>query len=335
MDHSIPHIAYPPKRLVEWPTMGLVALCYGLWFIAGFFIYPAYPVVALALFAVAIALHSSLQHEIMHGHPTRNRHINELLVILPLGLFFPYRRYKTLHLRHHADERLTDPYDDPESFYRSMADWGRLPRFLRRLLIWNNTLIGRLSIGPALTIVGFTLSEAKAFSGDASLRFAWMQHAIGLVSVILLLQVFFGIPIWLYALTSVYPAMSILAIRSYCEHQWSEHPDGRTIIVEKSPLSLLFLNNNLHLVHHKMPTVAWYLLPVIYAEKRAEWQALNSGYVFRNYFQIFKAFALNPKEPVAHPALYLDAAGARIPVCLDLGIRHAAAALLPVGPATD
>ncbi|MGV8938663.1 MAG: fatty acid desaturase [Allorhizobium sp.] len=335
MDQSTPDIAHPPKRLIEWPTLGLVALCYGSWFLAGFYVYPAYPIIALALFAVSIALHSSLQHEIMHGHPTRNRHINEFLVILPLGLFFPYRRYKTLHLRHHADERLTDPYDDPESFYRSVADWGRLPRFLKTLLTWNNSLIGRMTIGPPLTVVGFTLSEIKAFSSDPSLRFAWMQHAIGLVSVVLLLQVFFGVPVWLYALTSVYLAMSILAIRSYCEHQWSERPDGRTIIVENSPLSLLFLNNNLHLVHHKMPTAAWYLLPAIYAQKRDEWQALNSGYVFRNYFQIFKVYAISPKEPVAHPALQLDPPGTSISNRYGLGVQHVAAALLPTRSAVE
>ena len=336
MHQTAPHVAHIPKRLVEWPTIALLAACYGLWFIAGFFVYPAYPIAALLLFAVSIALHSSLQHEIMHGHPTRSRHVNELLVILPLGLFFPYRRYKTLHLRHHADERLTDPYDDPESFYRSLADWGRLPQFLKTLLIWNNTLIGRISIGPALTIVGFSLSEIKAFKSDASLRFAWMQHAIGLVSVVLLLQAIFGIPLWLYAATSAYLGMSILAIRSYCEHQWSERPDGRTVIVEKSPLSLLFLNNNLHLVHHKLPSVPWYALPKLYAERREEWHALNSGYVFRNYFQIFKAFALNAKEPVAHPALHRDPPGGqKLLQQNDVTIRDVAAALLPGTPATE
>jgi fatty acid desaturase len=38
-------------------------------------------------------------------------------VFLPIGLVWPFRRFKALHLRHHADERLTDPFDDPESYY--------------------------------------------------------------------------------------------------------------------------------------------------------------------------------------------------------------------------
>ena len=104
---------------------------------------------------------------------------------------------------------------------------------------------------------------------------------------------------------SAYLGISIIAIRSYCEHQWSEQPDGRTIIVENSILAPLFLFNNLHFVHHKLPTAAWYTLPSHYSAKRAEWQRMNDGYVFANYFEVFRAFAFKAKEPVAHPALRL------------------------------
>ena len=44
----------------------------------------------------------------------------KLLVGLPIGLVYPFRRFKALHLRHHADERLTDPFDDPESYYQAL-----------------------------------------------------------------------------------------------------------------------------------------------------------------------------------------------------------------------
>ena len=74
---------------------------------------PPIPFAALALLAVTIALQSSIVHEVLHGHPTRNALVNEAFVFLPIGLVWPYRRFKALHLRHHADERLTDPFDDP------------------------------------------------------------------------------------------------------------------------------------------------------------------------------------------------------------------------------
>ena len=315
---------------VEWPTVGLLLTCYGLWFATGYYVYPVLPAAALTTFPVLIALHLSLQHEALHGHPTRSRRINEWLVGLPLGVFYPYRRYRAIHLKHHADERLTDPYDDPESFYRAYYDWEKLPDLLKVLLRWNNTLVGRITLGPALALPGFLISEAKQLSFNPKIRMAWMLHALGLVALILLLEGVFGIPFWLYALTSAYGGLSIIAIRSYCEHQWSQRPDGRTIIVENSLLSLLFLNNNLHLVHHKRPTAPWYELPKLYAEQREAWRAMNEGYVFRNYFEIFRAFAFRAKEPVVHPVLRRDGAPLTLAPQHDLGVATQISLSAPV-----
>lgn len=292
---------------VEWPTMALIVACYGLWTSAGYFIYPAFPALSLLLMGVAVALHSSLQHEVLHGHPTRNARFNEALVFLPIGIFYPYRSYKRTHLQHHADERLTDPFDDPESYYRAMGDWEKMPILLKILLAWNNTFIGRLVIGPPLMVVGFTMAEwRKIAKGERRVIYAWSLHLAGLIPTILILSLVFGIPIWLYVSVSAYLGVSLIAIRSYCEHQWSEQPDGRTIIVESSVLAPLFLYNNLHFVHHKLPTAAWYTLPSLYSNKRADWQRMNDGYVFANYFEVLRAFAFKAKEPVAHPALRLS-----------------------------
>ncbi|WP_162707058.1 fatty acid desaturase [Phyllobacterium sp. A18/5-2] len=307
--------AYQPRRKrlgIEWPTIGLMIVCYGLWLTAGYYIYPVMPILALALMAVSVAFHSSLQHEVLHGHPTRNGMINEILVSLPIGLVFPYRRYKHLHLKHHADERLTDPYDDPESYYRALGDWEKLPSFVRALLGWNNSLVGRIVIGPALMVVGFVVNETRlVVGGDDKTRTAWVLHGLGLVPMLATVWFVFGIPLWLYALTAVYWGLSIISIRSYCEHQWSERPDGRTVIVEKSPLALIFLNNNLHFVHHKRPTAPWYDLPQLYREQREEWQRMNGGYVFRNYFEILRAYAFRKKQEVVHPVLRREPAPGR------------------------
>ena len=109
-------------RTIEWPTLVMLGLCYSVWAASGFLVYPDYPVLALAVMAVTAALHASLQHEVLHGHPTRSASLNELLVALPLCAAYPFRRFKQLHLRHHNDERLTDPYDDPESWYRAASE---------------------------------------------------------------------------------------------------------------------------------------------------------------------------------------------------------------------
>jgi fatty acid desaturase len=218
-------------------------------------------------------------------------------------VFYPYRRYKALHLKHHADPHLTDPYYDPESYYRAQHHWETLPSGLKMLLRWNNTLIGRIVIGPALSVAGFLVADLKRIGSNRQIRKAWLLHLAGLAMLVLVLRDVFGIPVWLYMLTSAYAGMSIIAVRSFCEHQWAEEVEARTIIVEKSLLSWIFLNNNLHLVHHKHPSAPWYELPGLYAERREAWQAMNKGYVFRNYRAIFRTFAVRSKEPVIHPAL--------------------------------
>ncbi|MGE0499954.1 MAG: fatty acid desaturase [Rhizobiaceae bacterium] len=289
---------------IEWPTVALIAACYGSWLFLGLFVWPAWPAVALCAMGIVLALQSSLMHEAVHGHPTRKAWINELLVGLPIGLAWPYRRFRTLHLRHHADERLTDPFDDPESYYRALWQHEQFPEAMKLLLKINNSMVGRLVIGPWLATVGFAIGDFRMIrAGDEAVRTAWIHHAIGLALVVPVVVWGFGMPLWLYVLAPVWIGLSILSIRTFAEHQWSESPDGRTIIVERSPLALLFLNNNLHFVHHKSPTVAWYRLPKLFRDRREEWIARNGGYVVPGYLALFRDFAFRAKEPVVHPTL--------------------------------
>jgi len=289
---------------VEWPTVFLIGACYAAWLGAAIFLWPDFPVIAVIVLGFVLAMQSSLMHEASHGHPTRKGWVNELLVGLPIGLVYPFRRFKSLHLRHHADERLTDPFDDPESYYKALWHHEELPSFLKALLKFNNTMIGRIVIGPPLATAGFLAVEAKlVLDGDKSVRKAWLLHAIGLAIVPPVVQFGFGMPLWIYILGPVWLGQSLISVRTFAEHQWAERPDGRTIIIERSPLAFLFLNNNLHLVHHKSPDVAWYRLPKLFHDRREQWIAMNNGYVFPGYFALLRQYALKPKEPVAHPAL--------------------------------
>ena len=289
---------------IEWPTVALILLCYLAWLAVGLLVWPDWPVLALAGLGVVLALQSSLMHEASHGHPTRSARLNEALIGLPIGLVWPYRRFKTIHLRHHADDRLTDPFDDPESYYQALWQHEELPGAMKMVLRVNNTMLGRMILNPWLGSVGFIISEARAMAaGDRVIRRAWLLHAAGLVVVLPVVAYGFGIPVWLYILGPVWLSQALISVRTFAEHQWSERPDGRTIIVERSPLSLLFLNNNLHLVHHKMPNVSWYRLPALFREKREEWIRMNGGYVFPNYIALFGAFAFKAKEAVVHPVL--------------------------------
>jgi len=289
---------------IEWPTVFLSIFCYGIWLAAGFLLWPSYPLLALAVLTLTVALQSSLVHEVLHGHPTRNALVNEGFVFLPIGIAWPFRRFKTLHLRHHCDERLTDPLDDPESYYQTLWRHDDLPPAMKFVLRINNTMAGRLVLGPWLAFIGFFLDDVKQMlAGDRTIRKAWLLHAIGLAVVLPIVVFGFGIPLWLYILVPVWFGQSLIAIRTFAEHQWSEHPEGRTVIVERSPLSFLFLNNNLHFVHHKKPTVAWYKLPKLFSDDREKWLKQNNGYVYPNYFALLKTYAFRAKEPVVHPVL--------------------------------
>src|SRR5258706_10998790 len=91
----------------DWPTMGLAAglyLAFGLltWYAA---ILPWWLIAPLG--GCLVCLHGSLQHEVIHGFPTRWRALNVALIYPPLWLFLPYGLYRDSHLRHHRDERLT------------------------------------------------------------------------------------------------------------------------------------------------------------------------------------------------------------------------------------
>lgn len=289
---------------VEWPTVLLIAATYSGWAAVALFVWPVYPVLAVILLGFLLAMQSSLMHEASHGHPTRRNWLNELLVGLPIGLVYPFRRFRALHLRHHADESLTDPFDDPESYYRAFWQHEDLPTLLKLLLRANNTMVGRFVLGPLLGTLGFLLAESRLLaSGDPAIRRAWLVHAAGLAVVLPVIIIGFGIPPWLYILGPVWLGQSLISVRTFAEHQWSERPEGRTIIIERSPLSLLFLNNNLHFVHHKSPAVAWYRLPGLFRERRAEWVAMNKGYVFPNYTALLRSYAFKAKEPVVHPVL--------------------------------
>ncbi len=286
----------------EWPTFALILADYAAWAAVTGFSDDIGLWLAIPMLALVLTLHSSLQHEAIHGHPFRNRRISEALVYPPIGLFVPYPRFRDLHISHHRDSILTDPYDDPEANYLDPAVWDRLSAPSRVLLRFNNTLLGRLIVGPAVGMAAFLRAEVRAaLGGDRSARQAWTRHALALVPIIGWMALTSEMPGWAYVF-GAYLAMSILKIRTFAEHQAHERMLGRSVIIEdRGPLALLFLNNNLHAVHHAYPQVPWYRLPAFYRKRRAEWLERNLGYRFESYGQLLRLHLLRPKDPVPHP----------------------------------
>ena len=285
---------------VEWPTLALIIATYTVWAVTVF----ALPGVSLGLAILATgivtALHASLQHEVIHGHPFRDQRLNALLAWPPLTLAIPFARFRDTHLAHHHDAILTDPYDDPETNYLDPAVWSRLPGWVRAILSVNNTLAGRILIGPLVSQVAFIATELRLSRTDPAVLRGWLWHLPAL-AVVLAIVAAAPMPIWAY-LISAYMAISLLKIRTFLEHQAHERARGRTVIIEdRGPLAFLFLNNNLHVVHHMHPRVPWYRLREVYGRNPDRYLTVNDGYRYSSYGEVFRRFLFRAKDPVPHP----------------------------------
>ena len=142
-------------KQIELPTLIVIFVCYAAFGVSTTILAEAVPLAGFVLLTLAITLHSSLQHEILHGHFSRNRFIAVAMVFPAIGLFIPYERFRDTHLEHHQNETLTDPYDDPESNYLDPAVWQVMPSWQKAVFSFNNTLCGRMLIGPAISLVTF------------------------------------------------------------------------------------------------------------------------------------------------------------------------------------
>jgi fatty acid desaturase len=299
------------ERAIEWPTLIIFTATYALWAIGTAILWPVSPVLAVIVTALAIAQYSSLTHEVLHGHPFRNQTLSEALVFPGITVYVPYLRFKDLHLQHHFDPALTDPYDDPETNFVDPAVWARLPALRKAVLRFNNTLSGRMLLGPAISLLALVKGDTAAIlQGDRRVALGWAMHLAGLVPVLWWLVAIGTMPVWAY-LVAAYLGWSLLKIRTYLEHRAHEAARARTVVIEsRGPLSFLFLNNNFHVVHHMHPGVAWYRLPALYFGNREHYLRRNDGYVYRSYLEIFREFLFRAKDPVPHPIFPVDKGGA-------------------------
>nr|WP_227754332.1 fatty acid desaturase [Stagnihabitans tardus] len=279
--------------------MALLVATYLTWGL-GTALWAQAPWVSVILTGVAIAQFSSLQHEALHGHPFRSAALNEALVFPAFALFIPYRRFVTTHLQHHYDPALTDPHDDPESNFLEPATWASLSKPVQILFRLNNTLLGRILIGPILGTGLWLWNDLKLIAkGDAKIARDWGMNLLGLVPVLWWLHD--RMPLTAY-LGAVYLGFGLLKIRTFLEHRAHEAHRARTVVIEdRGPLSLLFLNNNFHVVHHMHPQVPWYKLPAHYAARKDHFQKRNDHYLYRSYGEVFRRYFLRAKDPVAHP----------------------------------
>jgi fatty acid desaturase len=291
------------RSAVEAPTLVLLLLTYSGWLAMT----AAYGHLSLWIIApvttLLLTLHSSLQHEIIHGHPTRWASVNRLLGMLQLSLWLPFERYRQNHLSHHNDERLTDPLDDSESYYWTREDWAGLTPAARRLVQIQQTLAGRIIIGSFWRIVVFLRIELTALiRNEPRIRAIWIEHLLWCIPVIAWLVLVCRMPLWIYFVAMIIPSNGILLIRSFAEHRARAETSQRTAIVERAwLLGPLFLFNNLHALHHEEPSIPWYEYNTHYRVNRERLIAQNGGLVYSTYFDVARRYLFRAHDVLPHP----------------------------------
>jgi fatty acid desaturase len=303
------HIGYRSTNLrriaslIEWPTIGLTGLIYGLWLGLTWF-HAAIPWPLLLIGgAWVIAWHGSLQHEFIHGHPTRFAAFNRALGLPALALFLPFDRYRALHIAHHRNEHLTDPLEDPETNYWTAADWHRLNPVARLMMHGSARLAGRLLIGPPWMISRFLFHEVgRARRDEPGIRAAWAIHLPIGALVLVWITVVCDMSLLSYALYFILPGTALLMIRSFAEHRAAPSADHRTAVVENAHvLGWLFLFNNLHSAHHERPGLPWYRLPGWYRLERSRLIQTNGGLVYQGYNDVIRRYLIHPHDQQVHP----------------------------------
>lgn len=306
VDHAreIASLAQRFAARTEWPTWLVIVAVYGGWFAVLALVGEGRLPLAIAtpLLVALCAWHMSLQHELLHGHPTRRAWLNKLLGWPPLAIWYPYTLYRESHLEHHRDEDLTVPGVDPETNYVLPARWADLPRWRRALWYARKTFVGRIVIGPPTSIAAVLADTLRSFArGDWRRAPMWVAHGAGVALLLAWVQRH-GVPWWYYLLAVTWPALGIAMIRSLYEHRAAAHPKARIAINEAGPLMrLLFLNNNYHLVHHDLPSLPWFHLPRAWRLRREAYRDKCGGFVIDGYGALFRHYAWRPTDAPEHP----------------------------------
>jgi fatty acid desaturase len=287
----------------QWPTWLLLIGVYAawpalLWLSPGLGVWPT-----TALMIPLLVLWMSLQHELLHGHPTRLLWLNKLLGYAPFAVWYPYTLYRDTHMLHHRDEDLTLPGLDPESRYLSQLRWQQSGRLMRGLRWLDKTPPGRLVFGVPLALSSLIVeASGRLWRGDRQAWLMWSTHGAFVLLMFAFIEhcsVFSSVH---YVLLISVPALAISMVRSYYEHRPSEQPQQRTVINEASwPWRWLFLNLNLHLVHHDLPGLAWFHIPRVYRARREQWLARSGGFLVPGYAELFRRHSFNPIDSPQHP----------------------------------
>lgn len=288
------------RRPVEWPTVALLVAFFAGWF-AVVLLHDSIPwPLQLAAMVALGGLWMSLGHELLHGHPTRWNWVNTAVGFVPLSLWVPFTRYKALHIKHHRSD-LTDPEDDPESFYVAPPSWHQASPWRRRYFLFMRTIPGRLTLGVPLGIVRYWRGEVRS-APAGGIVLPWAVHLVASIGLCWWLFGVVGFSPWIYVLGFSLGGSSCTQLRSFVEHAAVAEGTRSAVVKASPPMALLFLNNNLHHTHHAVPQLAWYKIPAAHREMGSDALAdAGAGLYSGGYWEVVRAHFFKPFCQPDHP----------------------------------
>jgi fatty acid desaturase len=285
------------KEAGEWRTLAVVIAVYGLTVLTVLRYDVLTPWLAVPMLAVLGAWHLSMQHEVLHGHPFKNQFINDAIGGIPVTLWIPYLAFKKDHHEHHLSD-LTNPALDNESYYVSQEQWDKAGRIRRAAWTANRTILFRMFVWTIVSTITYVLSVLKrAVRDEKGDRLAVALHVVGLVFVVYLVSLS-SMPLWQFALGTLYGGRILNAIRPFPEHKYQSGVETRTAMIMAGRfMSLLMLNNNLHVAHHDEPGVPWYRYDKLMQRVNAVERARDAGLLYEGgYAEVFRKFSFTPVD---------------------------------------
>jgi fatty acid desaturase len=285
------------RERAEWRTLLVVFAVYGLTVLTVVRYEVLTPWLAIPMLAVLGAWHLSMQHEVLHGHPFKNQFINDAIGGIPVTLWIPYLAFKKDHHEHHLSD-LTNPALDNESYYVSQEQWDKAGRIRRAAWTANRTILFRMFVWTIVSTITYVLSVLKrAVRNEKSDRLAVALHIIGVAFVVYLVSLS-SMPLWQFALGTLYGGRILNAIRPFPEHKYQSGVETRTAMIMAGRfMSLLMLNNNLHVAHHDEPGVPWYRYDKLMQRVNAVERARAAGVLYEGgYAEVFRRFSFTPVD---------------------------------------
>jgi fatty acid desaturase len=285
------------KEAGEWRTLAVVIAVYGLTVLTVVRYEVLTPWLAIPMLAVLGAWHLSMQHEVLHGHPFKNQFLNDAIGGIPVTLWIPYLAFKKDHHEHHLSD-LTNPALDNESYYVSQEQWDKAGRIRRAAWTANRTILFRMFVWTIVSTITYVLSVLKrAVRNEKSDRLAVALHIIGVAFVVYLVSLS-SMPLWQFALGTLYGGRILNAIRPFPEHKYQSGVETRTAMIMAGRfMSLLMLNNNLHVAHHDEPGVPWYRYDKLMQRVNAVERARAAGVLYEGgYAEVFRRFSFTPVD---------------------------------------